>query len=164
MDENPNMQKFTLWAVIGLFAYLFGAFAYNLYVPTPPKTYPFFIEGRSMEQYGIFDGQYVQTVLETPNLNDTVVFDCVKFGCQPYPYIYIKKLVDIRDDGCYWVEGNKEPWYDEQAGGWMTSNDSRTFGWLCPEQINIQGVIHETKNYSPVRSSNVNAAYLSPAR
>ncbi len=162
MDEDQNMQKFILWAVIGVFAYLFGALAYNLYVPTPPETHPFFIQGRSMEQYGIFDGQYVQTVLETPNLNDTVVFTCSKPGCETYSYI--KKLETIREDGCYWMEGNKEPWYDEKAGMWMQSNDSRKFGWLCPEQINIQGVIHETKNYSAVGQTNVDATYLPATR
>lgn len=117
-----------------------------------------------MEQYGIYDGQYVETVLETPNLNDYVVFKCAKPGCEPSPYIYIKKLVDIRDDGCYWVEGNKKAWYDTKDGLWHESNDSRKFGWLCPEQINIQGVIHEKQNYSAVGSSNVNATHLSPAR
>jgi len=137
-------QNFIATIVISLFAYLFGAFAYNLYVTKPPQTHPFRVEGRSMEQYGIFDGQIVQTVLETPNLNDFVIFSCSKPSCEKTPYIYIKKVATIREDGCFWMEGNKEPWYDEKEGGWRQSNVSRLFGWLCKNDINIQGVIHET--------------------
>lgn len=162
--EEELRGSFIILIVLAIFGYLFVSFLWHGSYQEQPETQKFLVEWRSMEQYGIYDGQYVETVLETPNLNDTVVFDCQKPGCQPYPYTYIKKLVTIRDDGCYWLEGNKEAWYDTKDSLWHQSDDSRGFGWLCPEQINIQGVIHEKQNYSAVGSPDVNATYLSPAR
>lgn len=143
-----TIRKLTVFGAIGLLAWLFLVFVLPVTDDHIQNKVEFYVEGRSMEQYGINDGEYIETVLETPNLNDTVVFDCMKPGCEPSPYIYIKKLTDVREDGCYWLEGNKKAWYDTKDRIWHESIDSRKFGWLCPGQINIQGVIHETKNYT----------------
>jgi hypothetical protein len=41
-----------------------------------------------------------------------------------------KRIIKIKK-GCYWVEG------DNRDDSW----DSRAFGWLCPSDIKVQGVI-----------------------
>ena len=64
--------------------------------------------------------------------NDIITFNCFEKCGHPdakdkYNSLH-KRIIDINENGCYWVEGdNKEKSYD-----------SRDFGWLCPEDIRIQ--------------------------
>jgi signal peptidase I len=69
-----------------------------------------------------------------PKEEDIIVFTCPKCKVKENDIdILTKRLIAKNEKGCFWVEGdNKEKSYD-----------SRDFGWLCPEDIELHGTVVE---------------------
>lgn len=79
----------------------------------------------------------------TPKINDVIVLDClskcsagvsvIKRDSLPEPLsrTLIKRIIKINSKGCYWVEGDNRNY----------STDSREYGWLCPSDIRVEGVV-----------------------
>jgi len=51
---------------------------------------------------------------------------------------YIKKLTKF-ENNCYWFEGNEDVW--EKDGKKYISIDSRKYGWLCGNDLEINGLV-----------------------
>ncbi|MDZ7611806.1 MAG: S24/S26 family peptidase [Candidatus Moranbacteria bacterium] len=64
--------------------------------------------------------------------NDIIVFTCRKCKQKNDDIdILTKRLIAKNEKGCLWVEGDNK----------ANSYDSRDFGWLCPEEIELHGVV-----------------------
>lgn len=82
-------------------------------------------------------------LFSSPKIGDIFSFICNE-KCDGGRYSDIdtttKRIIDINENGCYWVEGdNKEKSYD-----------SRDFGWLCPEDIRIK-----SKTFAVIRDGKI---------
>lgn len=146
--------------LIPLIALLLFMFSYEAY---HSKNYVSLISGYSMTQYGIREGDLTTVhVNREPIEGDIINFRCTnKEKCPTYDMA--KKLKDINEQGCYWVEGNDDPWYDIKSGQRKYSLDSRMYGWLCKNDIKLNGVVEKNDN-SPVRESFVDAKCVPPTR
>jgi len=113
--------------------------------------------GGSMTDYGIpgdADHDIMQKLYynQECKVGDNCAFKCYKKEClentdhlaavgydQKSDHIgEIKHLVK-QDGDCYWFEGNKNHW--QENGQWYTSSDSRKYGWLCGDDLKIDGVV-----------------------
>lgn len=85
------------------------------------------VSGKSMEPT-FYDGDtLVVNFFSTPRVDDIVVFDCFsKCNSTGKLEVLTKRITRIDENGCYWVEGDNKDF----------SRDSRTFGNLCPSDIN----------------------------
>jgi len=139
---------------------IFIAIAYEAY---HSRHYVSRISGHSMTQYGIVEGD-----LTTVYVNrEPVVGDMMNFRCTDYrkcpTHDMVKLVKDINEEGCYFVEGNQEPWYDIITSQYRTSLDSRIYGWLCKNDIKINGVVEKNGDNTP-RESFINAKCVPPTR
>lgn len=99
------------------------------------------LSGRSMEQYGFYDGTTIKLLHKAPLVGDFVSFRCINDKC-PHDNM-LKKLVS-QDLDCYWFQGRDDKWLNEK-GEERWSLDSRTYGWVCKKDIIINGIVpHET--------------------
>jgi phage repressor protein C with HTH and peptisase S24 domain len=89
-------------------------------------------EGPSMEPT-IASGSDLQIdTAKKPATGEIIAFDCFSKCDKDGNFdSFIKRLIEINDQGCYWVEGDNHE----------HSNDSNDFGWLCPNDIKIDGVV-----------------------
>lgn len=91
--------------------------------------------GDSMEPT-LHPGQEITGYKAEFEVGDIVSFDCysdkcLKWGETKYDGHFIKRLIKIRDDGAWWIDGdNKE-----------NSFDSDYYGWLLPSEISDIWVI-----------------------
>ena len=99
------------------------------------------LSGSSMEQYGFFDGDTVRITNYAPKEGDFASFRCIAERCKDQEQPMIKKVVKIENE-CYWLQGRDDVWLDED-GKKVHSYDSRDYGWLCPGEIAINGVVTE---------------------
>lgn len=79
------------------------------------------------------DGTYNEYKVKA-EVNDIVSFYCTKPDCYEgatHKGSMVKRLVKIRDDGAWWVEGDNK----------STSFDSRHFGWLLPSDTADEWVV-----------------------
>jgi hypothetical protein len=85
------------------------------------------VSGKSMEPT-LYDGDtLILNFFSTPKVDDIVVFDCFsKCNSTGKLEVLTKRIIKIDENGCYWVEGDNKDF----------SRDSRTFGNLCPSDIN----------------------------
>lgn len=94
-------------------------------------------KGTSMEP-AIRDGQgIVVDVAPVPRTSDIVALDCLEV-CYYKDYYsrnepFVKRLIIIREDGAWWVEG------DNKENSW----DSVDYGWILPSQRANVGVVVE---------------------
>lgn len=93
--------------------------------------------GSSMEPT-IKDGQGIIIDMATePRVGDIVAFGCID-ACYYEGYYqkeqgFMKRLIKIREDGAWWVEG------DNKENSW----DSNDYGWILPHQRTNVGVVVE---------------------
>lgn len=150
------MKKFLL-VIIALPLIMLSYEAYH------SKHYVSLISGHSMRDYGIEEGDLTTVfVNRTPEVGDMMNFRCKRASKCPV-HDMVKMVKSIDQDGCYFVEGNKEPWYDISKGEIRTSIDSRWYGRLCKNDIQINGVV-EKNGDSPVRESFIDAKCVPPTR
>lgn len=98
----------------------------------------FEVVGDSMAPYGISSGDNVVVQFgTTPRIGDLIAFTCSLSLCEGN---YIKELVDYRD-GCYWIEGRRDQWYDEQGVLRVSQDSASEFGWLCGDDIEVIGLV-----------------------
>ncbi|MCK5080577.1 MAG: S26 family signal peptidase [Candidatus Moranbacteria bacterium] len=85
----------------------------------------------------ILDGEEViADPNKKPEIGDIVVFSCEKCKINSDDIdILTKRLLRENLDGCYWVEGDNKG----------NSYDSRNFGWLCPDDIELYGAVLDKK-------------------
>lgn len=132
-------MKVILGLIIGL------TLAYGVSVSKTPKEgvdYHFtHLSGRSMEQYGFYDGETIKMTHEQPRVGDFVSFRCVNDRCPQYNML---KRLTMQSLDCYWFQGRDDMWKDEK-GEVKRSMDSRVYGWVCKKDIVINGIVpHET--------------------
>lgn len=102
--------------------------------PIDPASYvrSFNVTGRSMEPTLMNGSLASYNVSLKPEINSVVAFDCFTEKCingeNPNK---VKRLIKINEQGCYWFEG------DNPDHSW----DSRNYGWLCGNDVKIQGVV-----------------------
>lgn len=88
------------------------------------------VEGDSMLPT-LTDGSSVSVRYDTPKINDVVVFRCLVDKCEKKTLI--KRLITIKDS-CYYFMGDNR----------FYSSDSRNYGYLCPDEISIIGVVDKS--------------------
>ncbi len=113
------MKKYLIILLVGL--------SVPVYQSSLPAKEEFLVKGRSMEPT-LHDREEVLIFDRKPEIYDIVVFKCQSFKCE---YLtMVKRVTDIKD-GCYFFEGdNKEH-----------SFDSRDYGWLCGDELELIGVV-----------------------
>lgn len=94
------------------------------------------LQGHSMEPW-LMDGQRVYVYHVSPKEGDMVSFRCTNEKC---PQINMVKHLTEKSGDCYWFEGRPDQWRNED-GEIKKSLDSRTFGWVCQDDIVINGVV-----------------------
>ncbi|MFO7806809.1 MAG: S24/S26 family peptidase [Candidatus Moraniibacteriota bacterium] len=71
--------------------------------------------------------------------DDIIVFTCPECKVRQDDIdILTKRLIAKDEKGCFWVEGDNEE----------KSHDSRDFGWLCPNEIELHGKVVGVKEES----------------
>lgn len=130
-----------LGIIIGL-TMAYGIFVYQRPVIEAKVGYHWTrLTGKSMEQFGFYEGMRLQLLHRTPHVGDYVSFRCVNETCPQHNML--KRLVS-QDEDCYWFQGRDDEWQDEN-GDKKHSLDSRGYGWVCKKDIVINGIIpHET--------------------
>lgn len=116
---------------------VFVFFVYLAFTILPDRTKSVFVgEGSSMEPTLLPGAEVVVSSSRTPQEGEIIVFKC-KEKCKDFPEeIFTKRLAAIDEDGCYWVLGDNEE----------VSYDSRAFGRLCAEDLELYGVVVEVIN------------------
>jgi signal peptidase I len=86
-------------------------------------------EGASM-QPTIKEGMVLKQFKKQAKEGDIISFECTKTDClldkygRNHPGFIQKRLVKIREDGAYWVEGDNK----------NISYDSTEYGWILPSE------------------------------
>ena len=101
-----------------------------------PEVRKSLVKGDSMTEYGYPDGEYnVYWIEEEPEAGDFALIGledkkqrAEAFGDEKARGLF-KKVVKKNEDGCLWIEGNKEPRYVGDKV--LISIDSNVFGWVC---------------------------------
>ena len=90
------------------------------------------VSGQSMEP-ALHDGEWIFLSSKKPEIGDIIAFDCLAEKCRNGETNKgrVKRIIDIDHYNCLYVLGdNREH-----------SNDSADYGWLCPADIKIDGVV-----------------------
>lgn len=139
------MTKFTSGIIVGVCLVWIGhsLFQINVDKPKPSPQYSYaHLSGSSMEQYGYYDGMIIKLLHDEPRVGDAVSFKCLKEVC---PKHSLFKILKKQDENCYWFQGRDDEWLVD--GRKVHSLDSRSFGWVCKNDILIDGVVrNETHN------------------
>ena len=118
--------------VIAILALLIAVFIANKYVPNR-KYVEFVGVGSSMEP-ALFDGDTLWVDPdEIPSERDIIVFSCLSCDPSQSSETMTKRVYDINETGCYWLLGDNRE----------TSHDSRNFGWLCEDDMELHGVVEK---------------------
>lgn len=147
--------------LFGLFkSFLAGAFLLMLLVVyisieqfLKDDTIDFNIEGGSMVEYGLNDGDKLKVNTEIDcNIGDTCVFKwkkCMRTDyCGNIDHVWVKQLVGFVNNNCYVFEGNPS---GEGTKDW------RNFGCLTPDKFEVIGVISPVDNFRQPTSYYSNA-------
>lgn len=113
-------------AIATYFAFYFLMKPSEGYSP-PELTYgQVVVDGNSMYPT-MKDGQIYNEYKAEPSEGDIVAFDCLKPEAKDG---YIKRLIEIREDGAWWVLGdNREHSYDSSEYGWILPSE-RSDVWV----------------------------------
>ncbi|MBT3356164.1 S26 family signal peptidase [bacterium] len=111
-------------------------FVYIVFTVLPDTTKTVFVGEGSLMEPTLLDGdEVVVSTGKLPREGDIIVFKC-KDKCVEFPgEIMTKRLDTINENGCYWVLGDNSD----------VSYDSRTFGELCPKDLELYGVVVDVK-------------------
>lgn len=90
--------------------------------------------GSSMEDYGMSaKSKYkIYTLLEKCDVGKNCAFKCLNAKCINGTHDKFIKHLAKKENNCYWFEGNIDK---------STSWDSRWYGWLCKDELEIIGVV-----------------------
>lgn len=94
------------------------------------------IDGMSMYPTFTNNQGYFINKFSKPAENDIIAFYCHTDKCRnniPEGIYFVKRIKSIHD-GCYWVEGDNTK---------EMSFDSRWYGSLCSDELEIKGIVHK---------------------
>ncbi len=107
-------------------------FLYTIFKILPDRTKNLFVgEGSSMEPTLQDGAEIIVSSNRIPQAGEIIVFKCKEKCKEASGEILTKRLDSIDVNGCYWVLGDNEE----------VSYDSRSFGKLCKEDIELYGVV-----------------------
>lgn len=117
-----------------IFGALFVVFiGFSIYIKDIPFIGEIRISGQSMTPT-INDGEWaLLNIYSKPKINDVISFNCLSEKCMNGDENggRIKRLTAINDQNCFYVLGDNRKY----------SNDSDDYGWLCPGDIKLDGVV-----------------------
>ncbi len=126
MQEKFSKEFYVIMLITSI------AFLYIIFNFLPDTTETIFIgEGSSMEPTLQDEDEVVVNSERKPQAGDILVFKC-KTKCKEFPgEIMTKRLAQIDENNCYWLLGDNQE----------VSYDSRIFGKLCPQDLEVYGVV-----------------------
>lgn len=138
------MKNKNVYLVFGVIVLIIGIWVlYRLFSPTAYAEME--MDGNSMSEYGLGDGVEARIyVNQTCQVGDFCSFTCISEKCAhegQLGYEAVKKLTSIKDN-CYFFEGNKNEWREENHPGQVAfSHDSNIFGCLTLDEFRMEGVV-----------------------
>lgn len=99
------------------------------------KIYRTTARGHSMSPTVLEGAELLYESNRNPKINDIVVFECFSSKCieenNGTSLQMFKRLIQLNEQNCWWVEG------DNEENSW----DSDYFGWLCPQERTLNGIV-----------------------
>lgn len=102
----------------------------------------------SMSDYGFRNGHTYPLYHKSKYLvNDIIGFTCHSAKCDHALIKRIDKIKTVNGEKCYYVMGNTDSYKcpvinPDKPDTIYDSFDSRSFGWLCGDEIDIEGVVY----------------------
>ena len=144
-EKNANTKIFKAFGVIVLGLIILLIMGFFLFSISASREVPFRVEGVSMREFGFKTDDiinvYKPTLIRKCSVGDICVFHCLSEKCNHSPEEqiamnggkYIIKQLKQKNDKCYWFEGNPSG---------KRTDDSRAYGWLCENDINVIGIVN----------------------